>query len=116
MPVRVGSNIDVAVIEVVVGQIPVSSAPVSGKSRDKRNHSRLVKANSVRQDLNGWLGLFRAAGHTKLGADVVRASCGCVSCKRGLGEVSALLSIVLDESGGIQVGLRNGDIKDTSTS
>ena len=100
-PVRVGSNIDVAVVEVVVGQIPVSSASVSGKIRVKRNHSRLVKANSMRKDLNGWLGHLHAAGHTKFGADVVRAGRCSVSRKRGRGEIPALLSIVLDERGGI---------------
>ena len=68
------------------------------------------------ENLKRWLGgsSIHAAGHTELSADVVRAGCCSVSGKRGLGEISALLGLVLNESGGIEIGLRNWKIEDTS--
>lgn len=67
------------------------------------------------KDLNGWLGrsTVHAAGHTVLGADIVCASRCSIAGQRGLGEISSLLRLVLGESGGIKIGLWNGDIEDT---
>lgn len=69
----------------------------------------------MREDLNGRLGRssIHTARHTELGADVVRAGRCSISRQRGLSEVSALLRLVLDESGGIEVGFWKGDIEDT---
>lgn len=69
----------------------------------------------MRKDLNGWLGrgTVHATRHAKLGADVICASRRRVSRQRGLRKVSPLLRLVLDEGGGIEIGLWNGDIKDT---
>ncbi len=70
------------------------------------------------KDLNGWLGLGStyATGHTELSANVIRAGCCGVSRKRSLGEVPALLGLVLVESGGIEIGLGDGDIEDSGAS
>ena len=66
----------------------------------------------MRKDLNGRSGV-RATWRTELSADVIRAGRGSVSRERGLSEIPALLRLILGESGGIEIGLWNGDIKDT---
>ena len=81
-------------------------------------YSRLVKADSVRQDLKGWLGRgsVHVAGRTELSTDLVRASCGGVAGKSSFGEVPALLGLILSKSGGIEIGLGDGDVKDSCAS
>ena len=70
----------------------------------------------MRQDLKGWLGCgIHAAWHTEFHANVVGASGSGVSRKGGLREISALLRLVLGEGGGIEIGLWNGDVEDSST-
>ena len=68
------------------------------------------------ENLKRWLGgsSIHAARHTELSADVVRAGCCSVSGKRGLGEIPALPGLILNEGGGVEIGLRNGEIEDTS--
>ena len=63
-----------------------------------------------RQSRNG----VHIARHTELRADVVRASRCSVSRKCSLSEIPALLGLVLDEGGGIEIGLRHGYIEDAS--
>lgn len=118
--VLVGSYIDVAVIEAIVGKVPVSTVTVSNMpecGRVKR-HSRLVKANSVREYLKGWRSrnIVCIARRTKLRADVVGAGRRSISRKCSLSEVPALLGLVLNEGGGIEIALRHGEIKDAGAS
>ena len=51
---------------------------------------------------------------TELSADVVGAGCCRVTRQGGLSEIPALLGHILDEGGSIGIGLRNGEIEDTS--
>ena len=68
----------------------------------------------MREYLKRWQSLKSVdiVRHTELRADVVRAGRCSVSRKCSLGEIPALLGLVLDEGGGIGIGLRHGDIED----
>ena len=70
------------------------------------------------KDLKGRVGRssIHAARHTELSADMVRAGRCRVSRQCGLCKIPALLGLVLDEGGSTEIGLRNGDIEDTSAS
>lgn len=116
--VPVGCNINVAIVEVIVGEIPVPKQDHQQEDSHRVEclHSRLVKANSVGKDLEGWLGGSHTARHTELGTDVVGAGRCSVTRERGLSEIPALLGLVLGEGGGIEIGLGNGDIEDTGAS
>ena len=68
----------------------------------------------MREYLKGWQSLNSVyiARRAELRTDVVRAGRCSVSRKCSLGEIPALLGLVLDEGGGIEIGLRHGYIED----
>ena len=70
----------------------------------------------MREDLNRWLDRStHVARHTELGTDVVCSGCCVVTQERSLSEIPALLGVVLDKCGGIEIGLWYGDVEDTGS-
>ena len=68
----------------------------------------------MRQDLEGRACCVRDAGCAELRADVVGARRRRIASQRGLGEVTTLLGLILDESGRVEVGLRYCNVEDAS--
>lgn len=83
--VGIGCDIDVAVVEVVVGVVPVSAFVVSdGACMARGDGSRLVKADTVCQHLKRRLLAISTTANTRLAelhADVVDARSCCVPCQ-----------------------------------
>jgi len=89
------SCIDVGVVVVVVGDVPV----------------RLVKADAVSENLNSRVRAGDIVGFAIFGADVVRALDILISSQRNIREVLTLLGEVQSEGGCIKVGLKDRNIK-----
>ena len=67
------------------------------------------------EDLDCGIDRIVGTGHTELSANVVCARGRHVIQESHLGEVPALLRIVLNEGGRVKVRLRNSDVEDAST-
>jgi hypothetical protein len=73
---------------------------------------RLVEANSVGQDLDGWIRAVVIGWHTELGADFICACGGAISGENSVGKVSTLLSYIEDEISSLEVSLRDRKVED----
>ena len=69
----------------------------------------------MRQNLNRRIGYVAGTWYTKLCTYIVCAGNSCISRKGDLAEVLPLTSQVLNKCGCIEIGLWDGDIKDTIT-
>ena len=75
MFVGIGRDINVAIIEVVIGEVPVPVSDVSYAQNGKIwRFLRLVKANSMGKYLDCRVGHIVYARHAELNADIVCAS------------------------------------------
>lgn len=113
--VGVGSNSNVAIIEIMVTGIPISAKKIIRLQLEvcRLKDSRLIEADTVRQYLDcGGGGGLRLARRTELGADLVRARDGRVTRQCDVGEVVTLLGVILDEGSRVKVGLRDVNIED----
>ena len=115
--VGIGCNIDIAVVETIVREVPISDFNVR-KLLHKQEAGciiRLVEANSMCQDLDCGIGRIAGTGHAELSADIVSARGSRVIKESDFGEVPALLRLVLDEGGRVKIGLWDSDVEDTRT-
>lgn len=72
---------------------------------------RLVKPNSVRQDLQRRNRDIVDAWHAELSTDLICACCVIVPTQSNVGEIPPLLSGILDKRCGICIRLRYGKIE-----